>query len=115
MRGQYIDLLAARKDWIARMTLAIQGYDALLSPTVPVVAPAIEPLLKDDSAFFAVNGLLLRNTAVVNMLDGCGISVPCHVQGELPVGLMLWQGEMQDEAVLNTALAVEAELAKLRF
>lgn len=113
--ADYIDLLAARKDWIVRMTLAIQGYDALLSPTVPMVAPAIEPLLKDDSAFFAVNGLLLRNTAVVNMLDGCGISIPCHVQGELPMGLMLWHGEMQDEAVLNTALAVEAELAKLRF
>jgi Asp-tRNA(Asn)/Glu-tRNA(Gln) amidotransferase A subunit family amidase len=113
--ADYIDLLAARKDWVARMTLAIQGYDALLSPTAPLVAPVIEPLLKDDNAFFAVNGLLLRNTAVVNMLDGCGISIPCHVQGELPIGLMLWQGEMQDDAVLNTALAVEAELAKLRF
>lgn len=113
--ADYIDLLAARKDWVSRMRQIIHGYDALLSPTVPMVAPAIAPLLKDDSAFFAVNGLLLRNTAVVNMLDGCAISIPCHAPGQLPVGLMLWQGEMQDATLLNTALEVEAALAKQRL
>lgn len=113
--ADYIDLVAARKDWIARMRHIVRGYDALLSPTVPLVAPAIDPLLKDDSAFFAVNGLLLRNTAVVNMLDGCAISIPCQGAGELPVGLMLWQGEMQDDAVLNAALEIEAVLATQRL
>jgi aspartyl-tRNA(Asn)/glutamyl-tRNA(Gln) amidotransferase subunit A len=113
--ADYIDLLTARKDWIARMRQALRGYDALLSPTVPLVAPAIAPLLTDDSAFFATNGLLLRNTSVVNMLDGCAISIPCHAPGELPVGLMLWQAEMHDDAVLNTALEVEAVLAKQPF
>jgi hypothetical protein len=28
--------------------------------------------------FFRVNALLLRNTSVVNMLDGCAISIPCQ-------------------------------------
>ena len=37
--ADYIDLLAARRDWIARMERAIAGFDALLSPTVPCVAP----------------------------------------------------------------------------
>lgn len=110
--ADYIDLLAARKDWIARVKHVVQSFDVLLSPTVPMVAPAMEPLLRDDSAFFAVNGLLLRNTAVVNMLDGCAISIPCHAPDDLPVGLMLWQAELQDEAVLNTALEVEAVLAR---
>ncbi len=110
--ADYIDLLNARKDWIARMRRAIQGFDALLSPTVPLVAPPMAPLVKDDNAFFAVNSLLLRNTAVVNMLDGCGISIPCQAPGELPVGLMLWHAEMQDDAVLNAALATEAVLDK---
>jgi aspartyl-tRNA(Asn)/glutamyl-tRNA(Gln) amidotransferase subunit A len=27
---------------------------------------------------------------VVNMLDGCAISIPCQAPGELPVGLMIW-------------------------
>jgi Asp-tRNA(Asn)/Glu-tRNA(Gln) amidotransferase A subunit family amidase len=51
--------------------------------------------------------LLLRNTSVVNMLDGCGISLPCHAPGELPVGLMLWQGALHDDVVLDAALQVE--------
>ncbi|NJR72327.1 MAG: LysM peptidoglycan-binding domain-containing protein [Gammaproteobacteria bacterium] len=31
------------------------------------------------------------NTSVVNLLDGCGISLPNHQAGQLPSGLMLWQ------------------------
>ena len=103
----YIDLLAARADWIARTETRLQGFDAVLSPTVPMVAPAISSVLNDDTEFFRVNGLLLRNTSVVNMLDGCGISLPCHAPDELPVGLMLWHAAMHDDAVLDAALQVE--------
>ena len=106
----YIDLLAARADWITRMEMRLQGYDAVLSPTVPMVAPAISSVLNDDTEFFRVNGLLLRNTSVVNMLDGCGISMPCHAPDELPVGLMLWHAAMHDDAVLDAALQVETLL-----
>ena len=103
----YIDLLAARAEWIARMEARLVGFDAVLSPTVPIVAPPIASVLRDDAEFFRVNGLLLRNTSVVNMLDGCGISLPCHAPGELPVGLMLWQGALHDDVVLDAALQVE--------
>ena len=106
----YIDLLAARADWITRMEMRLQGYDAVLSPTVPMVAPAISSVLNDDTEFFRVNGLLLRNTSVVNMLDGCGISMPCHAPDELPVGLMLWHAALHDDAVLDAALQVETLL-----
>lgn len=107
---EYIDLLAARADWIVRMQTRLQGFDAVLSPTVPIVAPPISSVLNDDTEFFRVNTLLLRNTAVVNMLDGCGISLPCHQARELPVGLMLWQAAMHDDTVLDAALQVEAQL-----
>ncbi len=112
--ADYIELLAARRDWIARMEDALRPYDALLSPTVPMVAPAIEPLVASDEAFFAANGLLLRNPSIVNLLDGCALSLPCHAEGELPVGLMLWAAAMQDDTVLEAALAVEAALAPTR-
>jgi len=109
--ADYIDLLAARKDWIARMKARLNGFDAVLSPTVPLVAPPIAGLLHDDTEFFRVNGLLLRNTSVVNMLDGCAISLPCHTPGQLPAGLMLWHAALHDDAVLDLALQVEAALA----
>jgi aspartyl-tRNA(Asn)/glutamyl-tRNA(Gln) amidotransferase subunit A len=112
--ADYIDLVAARRDWIARMEEALRGYDALLSPTVPIVAPPLAPLVDDDDAFFAVNNLLLRNPSVVNFLDGCALSLPCHEAGELPVGLMVWHGASHDDAVLAAGLAIEAALAAAR-
>jgi len=44
---------------------------------------------------------------VVNMLDGCAISIPCHAADELPVGLMLWHAALHDDAVLAVALQAE--------
>jgi aspartyl-tRNA(Asn)/glutamyl-tRNA(Gln) amidotransferase subunit A len=107
---EYIDLLAARKAWISRMEASLSGFDAVLSPTVPIVAPSIASVLNDDEEFFRVNGLLLRNTAVVNMLDGCAISLPCQDPDQLPVGLMLWHAALHDDTVLELALQVEAAL-----
>jgi len=69
-------------------------------------------LLADDAAFFAVNALLLRNPSVVNLLDGCAISLPCHGEGDPPVGLMLWSGALRDDALLDAALAIEHVLAR---
>jgi len=112
---EYIELVAARRSWIACMESALSRFDAVLSPTVPIVAPPIAEVdagAVRDEAFFKANGLLLRNTAVVNMLDGCAISIPCHAAGELPVGLMLWAPAMQDDTVLNLALEAERILQK---
>jgi Asp-tRNA(Asn)/Glu-tRNA(Gln) amidotransferase A subunit family amidase len=116
--ADYIDLVAARHNWIGRMNVLLAGFDAVLSPTVPMVAPPLAALIDDDVNFFRVNGLLLRNTAVVNMLDGCAISVPCfappYPATQLPVGLMLWQAALHDDAILDTSLQVEAALNAAR-
>jgi aspartyl-tRNA(Asn)/glutamyl-tRNA(Gln) amidotransferase subunit A len=111
--ADYIDLLTARRQWINLMEARLAGYDAVVSPTVPLVAPPIASLQQSDSEFFRVNALLLRNTSVVNLLDGCGISIPCQARGELPVGLMLWHAALHDDAVLRIALQAEAALADL--
>ena len=107
---EYIDLLNARRAWIANMERRLRPFDAVLSPTVPMVAPSIASVVADDTEFFRVNSLLLRNTSVVNMLDGCGISLPCHAPGQLPVGLMVWHAAMHDDQILDLALQLEAVL-----
>ena len=109
--ADYIDLLAARRAWIGRMESALDGFDVLLSPTVPCVAPELAPLVASDERFFATNGLLLRNPSVVNLLDGCALSLPCHESGQLPVGLMVWSSAMRDDAVLDAGLAIETALS----
>ena len=119
---EYIELIRARRDWIVRVQAALRGFDAVLSPTVPIVAPPIAQVAPAghidaaqdtarDEEFFRVNALLLRNPSVVNMLDGCAITIPCHVPGELPAGLMIWQSAMRDDTVLNIALQAQAALA----
>jgi aspartyl-tRNA(Asn)/glutamyl-tRNA(Gln) amidotransferase subunit A len=107
----YEGLLRERAARIAEFGQAVQGYDALLSPTVPIVAPPLPMLEHDDDAFFAANTLLLRNPSVVNLLDGCALSLPCHRAGGWPVGLMLWAPALADDRLLGVALAIEAALA----
>jgi len=112
--ADYIDLLRERGEWIERMGKALAPYDALLSPTVPIVAPPIAPLVASDDAFFATNALLLRNPSLVNLLDGCALSLPCHRKGDWPVGLMVWAPALCDDRVLSLSLAIESALAPLR-
>jgi len=107
---QYIKLLDARRDWIVRVERAIESFDAIICPTIPVVAPVIADLLASDEAFFKANGLLLRNTFTINVLDGCSFSLPCHQQGELPVGLMVSSVHGEDAKLAAVALAIESTL-----
>lgn len=109
--ADYIDLLAARKKWIESVEQRIAPYDALLMPTVPIVAPRIDALQKSDEAYFAANALMLRNPTFINFMDGCAISLPCHRQGEAPVGLMLAAAGGRDHELLAWALGVERMLA----
>jgi Asp-tRNA(Asn)/Glu-tRNA(Gln) amidotransferase A subunit family amidase len=78
---------------------------------VPIVAPSIASVLNNDDEFFRINTLLLRNTSVVNMLDGCAISIPCHTPDQLPVGLMLRHAALHDDTLLDQALQIETALA----
>lgn len=110
---EYIDLQAARTQWIQAINTHVEKFDAMISPTVPLVAPLIStvaPGTERDEAFFSLNSRLLRNPSVVNMYDGCAISIPCHVPDELPVGLMVWAGAMCDDRVLNIAHQIELTL-----
>lgn len=112
---EYIDLVNARRDWIASVERRLAPFDALLSPTVPIVAPpiaSVAPGAECDDEFFRVNALLLRNPSIVNMLDGCALSLPCHAPGELPVGLMVWHAALHDDAVLAISLQAERALQK---
>ena len=97
----YATLIARRQAMIRSVATRIAGLDALLWPTVPIVAPTIASLASDE-AYHATNLLVLRNPAVVNFLDGCAISLPCPVEGA-PVGLSLAALNGQDDHLLSVA------------
>lgn len=104
--ADYLDLLAARASLIRRANARISMYDALAMPTVPVVPPRIAELATDD-AFNRANLLMLRNPTLINMIDGCAISLPIHRAGGAPVGLMLAGEAGADRRILQIAAAVE--------
>lgn len=106
--ADYLGLHDRRQAWISQAQHTLQGFDAMLCPTVPLLAPPVAPLLSDDEAFFQVNRLLLRNPAIINYLDGCAFSLPCQAPGELPVGLMVSSTAGQDARLAQMALSLEA-------
>ena len=56
---------------------------------------------------------MLRNASLVNLFDGCALSVPCHEPGAAPVGLMIAGVQGTDRKILAIGLAVEAALRQL--
>jgi aspartyl-tRNA(Asn)/glutamyl-tRNA(Gln) amidotransferase subunit A len=107
--ADYIQLLHARSRWIETVTASLEGFDAIAMPTVPIIAPSIESLA-DDAAYGRANMLALRNPSIVNFLDGCAISLPCHRAGDAPVGLMLAALHGADRRLLAIAASVEQAL-----
>jgi aspartyl-tRNA(Asn)/glutamyl-tRNA(Gln) amidotransferase subunit A len=108
--ADYIDLLNIRADFTIRVARRIRKFDAVLMPTIPIVAPAVADLASDD-AYVKANGLALRNPSIVNFINGCAISLPCHAPGTAPVGLSLFGLANTDAALLSVAKVVESIVA----
>jgi aspartyl-tRNA(Asn)/glutamyl-tRNA(Gln) amidotransferase subunit A len=105
--ADYIDLLNERRSLIARINARIAPYDALVLPTTANTPPKIADLA-DDKAFTTANLRSLRNCTLINMIDGCAISLPAHREGEVPVGLMLAGAGGSDRRVFELAAGMEA-------
>jgi len=108
--ADYIDLLNTRANFTTRVARRIRKFDAVLMPTIPIVAPTVAELAADD-AYAKANGLALRNPSIVNFIDGCAISLPCHAPGTAPVGLSLFGLANTDAALLSVAKVVESIVA----
>jgi aspartyl-tRNA(Asn)/glutamyl-tRNA(Gln) amidotransferase subunit A len=108
--GDYLDLISARRDLMRRALRVTHGFDALIMPTVPQVAPALADLETDDAAYWAANALFLRNPGVANFLDRCALTIPCHEPGTLPVGLTIMGERGADRRILGIGRAVEQAL-----
>jgi aspartyl-tRNA(Asn)/glutamyl-tRNA(Gln) amidotransferase subunit A len=104
--ADYIDLLGARRSFITRTENRIAPYDALVLPTTANTPPKIADLA-DDKAFATQNLRSLRNCTLINMLDGCAISLPAHREGEVPVGLMLAAAGGSDRRIFELAAGME--------
>jgi aspartyl-tRNA(Asn)/glutamyl-tRNA(Gln) amidotransferase subunit A len=107
--ADYVDLLNARRSMITRIEARIAPYDALVMPTTANTPPRIADLA-DDKAFTAQNLRALRNPSLINMIDGCSISLPAQREGEVPVGLMLAAAGGSDRRIFELAAGMEGAI-----
>jgi aspartyl-tRNA(Asn)/glutamyl-tRNA(Gln) amidotransferase subunit A len=105
--ADYVDMLSARKSLIEHATSRLSPYDALVLPTTANTPPRIADLASDH-AFTNANMRALRNCTLINMIDGCAISLPCHREGDVPVGLMLAASAGHDRLLFELATAIES-------
>jgi aspartyl-tRNA(Asn)/glutamyl-tRNA(Gln) amidotransferase subunit A len=102
-----------RADYIREVEALLAPYDAFLMPTTPCVAPTIAEVDATDEDYFRWTMRILRNVGVVNFLDGCAATLPCHEPGSAPVGLSVAGPADSDRRVLAVAAAIERTLDPL--
>jgi aspartyl-tRNA(Asn)/glutamyl-tRNA(Gln) amidotransferase subunit A len=107
----YIDLVVRRTAFIADAERVLHPLDAMVLPTAALVAPPVAQLEASDDAYFRANARALRNTSIVNFIDGCALSIPCHEPGTAPVGFMVAGPAGSDRRVLAAGLAIEQVLS----
>ena len=105
--SDYINMLDQRKQVWQAVQTRLQGFDALVLPTAPILPPLLSTL-RDINSKIQQSALSLRNTALSNYLDRPTISMPCHSLGTGPVGLSLIGSRQHDRRLLAIAAACEA-------
>lgn len=87
------------------------GDAILICPTTPSVAMPIAPLEADVEVFFHHNFRTLRNTALGNFLDWCGMAIPNGSDADgMPTSLMLSARHGRDRQILSAGLALEGAI-----
>jgi len=107
---EYVELGLLREAYMREVGSLMAAFDAFLLPTSPCLAPTIAEASASDDAYFRWNARILRNTGLVNFLDGCAATLPCQAAGAGPVGLMVCGVAMSDRHVLAVARAIEGVL-----
>lgn len=101
---EYLQALQELRLKAQQFNQALDGFDALLMPTVPVLPPRLKDL-DDDDTYYQTNRLVFRLAEVANRIDAPSISLPIFDQQ--PIGLMLTGHRGQDKSLLQLAVAVQ--------
>lgn len=109
--ADYVALEFLRKRFQEEVGALLEGFDAWIMPSAPCPAPTIAEATASEEAYFGWNARLLRNHGLVNFLDGCAASLPCHEPGAAPVGLTVCGMAMSDRRTLAVSRAVERVLS----
>jgi aspartyl-tRNA(Asn)/glutamyl-tRNA(Gln) amidotransferase subunit A len=108
---EYLHARDMRDELSRAVDAAFDGCDALVLPTLPIVAPVLgtQEVAMDNGERLAVRAAMLRLTQLFNITGNPAISLPIPTKG-LPVGLQLVGQRGTTDALLAVATACERAL-----
>ena len=109
---EYIELMNARRTICEMSNKITRNFDALLMPTVPVIAPVLKDLENSDDFYHQMNLLMLRNCSFGNFLDRCAVSLLIQEAETAPVGLMVMGESNGDTKLLEIAKTIETAIKR---
>ena len=109
--ADFVELLQLRDAYMKEIATLAAPYDAIVMPSVPCVAPTIAETEASEESYFRWNFRIMRNNGLINFLDGCAVTLPCHEPNAAPVGFMVCGTAMSDRRILAVAAAIERALS----
>jgi aspartyl-tRNA(Asn)/glutamyl-tRNA(Gln) amidotransferase subunit A len=105
------EYLNTTRAWIplrAKVLATLRQVDALLVPTTAIPALPVAEIDASMDTYSTRNLQYLRNTVIGNVLNLCGLSVPCGFTRQgLPIGLMIYGKPWHEDMVLRVGYAFE--------
>ena len=90
------------------MLESLRDVDALLVPVTMIPAAPLDEIDRSIESYSEHNLKYLRNTAIGNILNLCGLSLPCGFTAKgMPIGLMIYGKPWQEDVVLRVGQAYE--------
>ena len=106
--SEYLSTTRAWTELRAKVRHTLQDIDALLVPTTMIPAMPVDEVDADMEVYGERNLQYLRNTAIGNILNLCGLSVPCgFTSSGLPIGLMIYGKPFNEATILRIGYAYE--------
>jgi aspartyl-tRNA(Asn)/glutamyl-tRNA(Gln) amidotransferase subunit A len=100
--AEYLHNNLAWRDLRSRAFTSLKDIDALLVPTTAIPALPLAEIDAEMDTYTQRNLSYLRNTAIGNVLNLCGLSVPCgFTRKGLPIGLMIYAKPFQENKALR--------------
>ena len=104
----YFVLLRRYAAYRRQVQRTLRDVDALIVPTTMIPPRPLATIDATRETYGDHNGRYLRNTSIGNILNWCGVSLPCGLTRDgLPIGLMVYGKPFQEEMALRVAYAYE--------
>jgi len=105
---QYLQTNYIARQLRAKAGNTLKDIDALLVPTTPVPAKPVAEIDTNMDTYLAHNIRYLRNTSIGNILNFCGLSLPCGFTASgLPIGLLIYGKPFREDVILRAGYAYQ--------